>query len=293
MKYVFTLILFLSFGFLFAQNDDLLSLLGEEKTTDYATATFKTTKVVNTHSIENNGKGVLNFIINHRFGQLNGGAYELFGLDQAYIRFGFEYGITDRLNIGVGRNSYEKVYDGFVKYKILRQSTGKRKMPISLVYVGNMDFKTTKWADTALQGKPWLRAYYTNQLLIARKFSEGTSIQIMPTIVHRNLVNTASEKNDVYLIGIGGRQKISKRVAINFEYYYALPNQLASDVRNSLSLGVDIETGGHVFQLFFTNSTGTDYRSILTETTGKWGNGGIHFGFNVSRVFTIINPIKE
>lgn len=274
--------------------DDMLSMLEDEKTIDYATAAFKTTRIINTHSIENTAKGVLDFKINHRFGPINGGFYELFGIDQAYIRFGFDYGVTNWLNVGVGRNSYEKVYDGFVKAKLLRQSSGARYMPISVSYVGTLDYKTSKFSDSLYNSvigkRPWLRAFYTHQLLIARKFGEGTSVQLMPTVVHRNYVKTAADKNDIYSIGIGARQKLSKRIAVNVEYFYTLPNQLSSAYRNTLSLGLDIETGGHVFQLFFTNSNGTDTRGVLTETTGKWADGDIRFGFNVSRVFTVYNP---
>ena len=301
MKFILPIFL-LFFGCLKVDaQDDMLSMLDDEKTVDYATAAFKTTRIINTHSIENTAKGVLDFKINHRFGPVNGGAYELFGIDQAFIRFGFDYGVTNWLNIGVGRNSYEKVYDGFVKAKLLRQSSGARYMPISVSYVGTMDFKTSKFRDEFYQKfsggsferrfyRAWLRAFYTNQLLIARKFGEGTSVQLMPTMVHRNFVKTKGDKNDIYLIGIGARQKLSKRIAVNVEYFYALPNQLAGAYRNTLSLGVDIETGGHVFQLFFTNSNGTDTRGVLTETTGKWSEGDIRFGFNVSRVFTVYNP---
>lgn len=286
----FTFFFFLILSFSAFSQDDLLSLLGEEKTTDIATAAFKTNRVINGHSIENTAKGVLDFKINHRFGPVNGGAYNLFGLDQAYIRFGFDYGITDRLMVGVGRNSYEKVYDGFLKYRILRQQKGTKNIPISISYLANMDWKTAAWNDEAFVGKRWLRAYYTHQLLIARKFSEGTSIQIMPTLVHRNLVKTTTEKNDVILLGVAARQKLTKRVAVNVEYTYALPNQLAPSYTNTLSLGFDIETGGHVFQLFFTNSNGTDHRSFLTEATEGWKDGAIRFGFNVSRVFTVVKP---
>ncbi len=275
---------------IFAQQDttDLLSLLGtDEPTTNYATASFKTNRVINGHSLESTAKGVLDFKINHRFGFVNSGFYEWFGLDQAYIRIGFDYGLTDRLSVGIGRNSYEKVYDGFVKYKILRQSSGKKTMPITLAYVATIDHKTAKWSNAELANRYWLRSYYTHQLLIGRKFSEGTSLQLMPTLVHRNFVKTKIEKNDVLLLGVAARQKLTKRTAINLEYYYALPNQLADNVQNTLSVGFDIETGGHVFQLFFTNSNGTDHRSFLTETTGKWSKGDVRFGFNVSRVFTV------
>lgn len=306
MKKIFTLFFVISSLSAFSQ-EDLLSLLGEDKTVNIADASFKTNRVINGHSIENTAKGVLDFKINHRFGPVNGGigvndkftlhnaAYELFGIDQAFIRFGFDYGITDKLMVGIGRNSYQKVYDGFVKYRIIRQQTGVRNIPLSISYVGNLDWKTEEWDNQNLVGKRWLRAYYTQQLLIARKFSAGTSVQLMPTLVHRNLVATAAEKNDIFLLGIAARQKLSKRVAVNVEYTYALPNQLTNDIKNTLSLGCDIETGGHVFQLFFTNSNGTDHRSFLTESTKSWKNGGFRFGFNVSRVFTVVKPkaLKE
>lgn len=292
----FTFFFFLLSSFSTFSQDDLLSLLGEEKTVDIATAAFKTNRVINGHSIENTAKGVMDFKINHRFDAFNNKdfAYSLLGLDGADIRFGFDYGITDKLMIGVGRNSYEKVYDGFLKYRILRQQTGVKNIPISVSYLANMDFKTERWkgADTLFNGKTWLRAYYTHQILIARKFSESTTIQLMPTLVHRNLARTAKEKNDVFLMGVAARQKLSKRVAVNIEYTYAFPNQLAENHKNTFSLGFDIETGGHVFQMFFTNSSGTDHRSFLTETDKgwKWKDGAIRFGFNVSRVFTVVKP---
>jgi hypothetical protein len=287
-RYIY--LLFVMFYVTAFSQDDLLSLLGEEKTKDIATAAFKTNRVINGHSIENTAKGVLDFKINHRFGPVNGGFYNLFGLDQAFVRFGFDYGITDKLMVGLGRNSYDKVYDGFVKYRIIRQQTGLKNIPISISYLANMDWKTQDWNDEALDGKPWLRAFYTHQLLIARKFSEGTTVQLMPTLVHRNLVKTAAEKNDVFLLGVAARQKLTKRIAVNVEYTHALPNQLADNFTNTLSVGFDIETGGHVFQLFFTNSNGTDHRSFLTEATQSWKDGAIRFGFNVSRVFTVVQP---
>jgi hypothetical protein len=274
----------------FAQEEDLLSLLGEEKTVNITDASFKTNRVINGHSIENTARGVLDFKINHRFGPVSGGVKELFGIDQALVRFGFDYGVTDKLMIGVGRNSFDKVYDGFIKYRILRQQTGKRNIPLSISYLANLDWKSGKWSNEALDDKPWLRAYYTQQLLIAKKISNGTSIQLMPTYVHRNLAPSDAVKNDIFIMGIAGRQKLSKRVAINLEYTHALPNQLGDNIKNTLSAGFDIETGGHVFQLFFTNANGTDHRSFLTESTSSWKGGNFRFGFNVSRVFTVVKP---
>lgn len=271
----------------FSQEDDLLSLLEEEETTDYATASFKTNRVINLHSLESTSAGVLDIKISHRFGTLNRGAYELFGLDNATIRIGGDYGITDQLTVGVGRSSFEKTYDGFVKYKFLRQSTGKKVMPISVALFASAAIKSLKWQNPDRENYFSSRLYYSYQLIVGRKFSESFSLQLSPTLVHRNLVRTKDESHDVYALAAAGRIKLSKRVAANAEYIYVFDGQLAPGYRNSLSLGFDIETGGHVFQLHFTNSTSMIEKGFVTETSGKWGNGDIHFGFNVSRVFTV------
>lgn len=273
-----------------AQDDDLLSLLGEEETTEYATASFKTNRVINLHSLESTARGVLDIKISHRFGMLNGGLYELFGLDAASIRIGGDYGITDRITIGGGRSSYEKTYDGFIKYKVLRQSKGKHNMPITAALLATTAIQTLKWQDPDRDNYFSSRLYYTFQAIIGRKFSDNLSLQISPTLVHRNLVKTTEEKNDVYAIGAAGRVKISKRVAINAEYVYVLPNQILSDYQNMLSIGFDIETGGHVFQLQFSNATSMIEKGFVAETVGNWADGGIHFGFNISRVFTVAKP---
>lgn len=274
----------------FAQPDDdndLLSLLGDEETTDYATATFKGTRVINMHSIENVAEGVLDFRISHRFGFLNTGPYEFFGLDGATLRLGFEYGITDRLMVGLGRSSNNKAFDAFGKFKILRQSSGKKNVPITLSIFSSVVCNTIKWSDPSRDNYFSSRLSYTHQLLIGRKFNDSFSLQLTPTLVHRNLVQTAAEKNDVYALGIGGRQKLTKRTSLNAEYFYVMPNQLADKYTNSLSVGFDIETGGHVFQLHFTNSTGMLEPTFVTETVGDWLKGDVHFGFNISRVFTV------
>jgi Membrane bound beta barrel domain (DUF5777) len=269
---------------------DILRQLEDElgsSTTDYTTATFKTTRLINGHTVENVGKKVLDVKISHRFGKVNGGGYELFGLDNATMRMGLDYGITNYLMVGIGRSTYQKTYDAFFKIKILRQSKGKRNMPITLSYVPTVALKTLKFQDTSRQNYFTSRLFFTHQLIIGRKFSEGTSLQIMPTYTHRNLVQLASESNDLIAIGIGGRQKLSKRISLNFEYYYQLPDYKLHNTTNSLSVGFDIETGGHVFQLHFTNSQGMSERTFISETTGQWSKGDIYFGFNISRVFTI------
>lgn len=296
MKKILNLILIIAIQLVwtfssFAQ-EDLLSILGEEEEqTQYAFASFKTNRIINLHSIENTAAGVLDFKIAHRFGFLNGGLYEMFGLDQASMKLIFDYGITKNLQVGVGRTNFEKIYDGYAKYRFLHQSSGKKNMPISLSYVAGIAVKTEKFADQTRKNYFTSRLYYHHQLLIARKFNNQLTVQLTPSLLHRNLVSSSSEKNDVYSIAVGARQKLTKRIALNAEYIYNLDaNQVAASSRNSFSVGFDIETGGHVFQLHFTNSTSMVEKGFVAETVGDWTKGDIHFGFNLSRVFTLVQP---
>lgn len=270
------------------EEDDLLALLGEEEEIiDYTYATFKANRIINLHSVENTAKGVLDIKISHRFGFINGGVSELFGLDQASIRIGADYGITPWLMTGFGRSSFEKTYDGFVKCKIIRQSSGSKTMPFTASFLASTAIKTIPFQDPDRENFFSSRIYYVLQGLIGRKFNESFSFQLSPTVVHRNLVRTSTESNDVYSLGFGGRMKLNKRTSFNAEYIYVLPDQLAPGYRNSFSIGFDIETGGHVFQLHFTNSTSMIEKGYITESVGNWLDGDIHFGFNVSRVFTV------
>lgn len=262
------------------------------KAKEYVKATFKTTRLINGHSIENTGRGILDFKISHRFNPIDGGGYDFFGLDGATLRLGLDYGITDWLTVGVGRSTYQKEYDGFGKAAILRQTTDDAT-PISLSYLGAMSV-TTLYANQllgrSLQPNETYnfssRLFYTNQILIARKFSPALSLQLMPTHIHYNLVNLKSDPNDVFALGAGGRIKLNKRVSLNVEYYYQLNHLQGS--KNAFSIGFDIETGGHVFQLMFTNSTGMTERTFIGQTTNNFGDNGIRFGFNIARVFTVV-----
>ena len=266
---------------------DRLEIETTNSTTEYAAATFKSSRLINGHTIETLGKSVLDVKISHRFGTLNNGAYQLFGLDNATMRMGLDYGITNTLMVGIGRSTYQKTFDAFFKIKILRQSTGKKKMPISISYVPTIAIRTLDWGDSSNKYPFSSRVSYTHQLIIARKFSEAFSLQIMPTFIHRNLSPLIAEPNDLLAIGIGGRQKLTKRTSFNVEYYYMLPGYKIKGTSNSLSVGFDIETGGHVFQLHFTNTRAMTEKSFISETTGKWQKGDILFGFNISRVFNI------
>jgi len=294
LQVVLSLVIILIANFTFAQEEDPMDLLSmleeEEETTDYATAAFKTNRVINLHSIESTSAGVLDVKISHRFGVLNGGINELFGLDGATIRIGADYGITDNITTGFGRSSFEKTLDAFLKWRVLRQSTGKIKMPVTVAILTTSALKTVRFQNPDRENYFSSRLYYTHQLIVGRKFSKSFSLQFSPTVVHRNLVRNSFEENDVYALGTATRIKLTKRLALNAEYIYVPKNQLAPGFRNSFSLGFDIETGGHVFQLHFTNSTSMIEKGYITETVGDWSDGGVHFGFNVSRVFTVRRP---
>lgn len=274
---------------LYAQDiDDLLEeATGSE--TEYVTATFKSTRIVSGHSIERMPEGQLDFRISHRFGEVNTGAYNLWGLDQANIHFGFDYGITNWLMIGVGRGTYEKTYDGLVKFSILRQSSGAKVMPVSLSFLSTIAINSLRWEG---QGELpfWNRTSYSSQILVARKFNERFSFEINPTYVHRNMVDTELDPNDLWAVGVGTRFKLTRRLSINAEYYFVVPpmNDFRSKkTYNPLSIGLDIDTGGHIFQIHLTNSLAMIEKGFIGETTGQWTKGGIHLGFNISRVFAL------
>ena len=177
-----------------------------------------------------------------------------------------------------------------MKVKILRQSSGHRNMPLSISYYGNTAISTLKWQDPDRTNYFSSKMSYAHQILIARKFSNAFSFQLMPTLVHRNLVPTEADENDVFSIGAGGRAKVSNRVSVNAEYYYLIPGQTADDFYNTFTIGVDLETGGHVFQLFATNGRGAIEQYYIPQSSGSWLNGDIHIGFNITRVFTIKQP---
>lgn len=269
--------------------DDLLDLLEAEqdKVIQHTEATFKGSRLINGHTIETRKQGVLEFLISHRFGRLNSGAYEFFGLDGANIRLGLEYGLTDWLNVSVGRSSFEKTFDGFLKYKLLRQSSGGRSMPFSVVGFSSMAVKTLKESTPDDADDFSSKLTYTHQLLIARKFDSRLSLQVIPTMIHRNVVTEGNHENDMYALGAGGRYKITNRLTLNAEYYHRFNTPVQDNHFNALSIGIDIETGGHVFQLHVTNSRAMIEKGFIGETTGDFSRGDIHFGFNVSRVFNV------
>ncbi len=272
-----------------AQGDLLGDLAKESKpTTEYTFATFKGTRLINGQTVETKGKGALEFIFAHRFGPVNGGIYELFGLDQAYTRLGLEYGLTDRMGVGFGRNAVDKTIDTYIRYKIARQSSGVVNMPFTVTAFGIAAVRTSpKKEDATYDIQLQDRLSYTSQVLIARKISSNLSLQLMPSLVHKNTVDKTIEKNNQMALGFGGRFKVSRSVALTTEYYYRFDVPSGNPYYNPLGFGIDIETGGHVFQLVMTNSRGLTERAYLTETSDNFFNGGIHLGFNITRTFQL------
>ena len=269
-----------------AQDDELMELLESDLAKDkgYVSATFKGTRLINGHSIETRTNGVLEFIISHRFGTLNSGYKEFYGLDFANMRMGLEYGFTDDLNIGIGRSSFNKVLDAFLKYRFIRQN---KTTPITATFFASIARETVE--QEGLSGLD--RNAYTAQILIARKFNSNISLQLMPTIIQRNLVPTNDDDNLLISVGIGGRYKLTQRLALVAEYYPQLSNK--SDVfEDSFAIGFDIETGGHVFQLHFTNAVQMNERGFIGETTDDFWGGDIHYGFNITRAFDL-RPNKK
>ncbi|MDX2430693.1 MAG: DUF5777 family beta-barrel protein [Bacteroides sp.] len=281
---------FTGMGVLFGQDLDSLLQASSKEKTEYTTASFKATRILNGHSIERMTEGEMDIRISHRFGTINSGAYEFFGLDQAHIHLGAEYGITDWIMVGLGRGTFEKTIDGFTKISILRQSTGLKEMPVSVSYMAGIYVNGLRWSDPERDNRFYQRLSYAHQIMIGRKFGPAFSLQLTPSYLHQNLVATAADPNDLFAIGAGSRLKLSKRISVNAEYFYLFKpdnETLSTAIYNPFSLGIDIDTGGHVFQIIMTNSVGMRENAFLGHTTGRWLDGDIHLGFNISRVFQL------
>ncbi|QIY92280.1 DUF5777 family beta-barrel protein [Chryseobacterium gallinarum] len=276
-------LLFLSvFSTVFASaQEDLLKDIDTIKTnTETSQPTFKALQIVTGQSTKLSAKKEWYIVVAHRFGDISTGFKDFFGLDNASTKLGVIYGITDAVSVSLSRETHMKTFEGAVKYRLVKQN---ENFPVDIVGYHVMGLNTALNKDTY----PYLtfndRLSYLTQALISRRFSEQFSLQLTPSFVHKNLYEPATEDKNQFLAGIGGRYKISKRVSVNAEYFVNFDDH--SFYKNPLSLGVDIETGGHVFQLLFTNSQINSDIGYLTNATGRWGKGQIFFGFNLYRVF--------
>ena len=267
----------------FYAQEDLLSEFDSVPSNNFKSAAFKGLKIVNFESTKMVSKGELYFVTSHRFGSVNTGIKDFFGLDQAVTRLNFIYGISEGINIGLSRSSFQKIYESSLKLRLVREKANG--FPFTIVSSNNI-LLNTALDDQILPGLAFEnRLGYTAQLLISKKFNKNFSLQLMPTFFHDNLVAIDEQENSQYVIGFGGRHKLTKRFSLNFDYGLHMNRASSSPFKNPLSIGVDIETGGHVFQLHFTNAQPMNTNGFLGQGTGDWGNGDFFFGFNLSRVF--------
>ncbi|MBS3914706.1 MAG: hypothetical protein KG003_09410 [Bacteroidetes bacterium] len=289
-KPLYKAVAFCTTAFLFiglsAQDDTTSSMLDEDPVkSEKVQNSFKTTKVINLQSVEVTDAGVFDFKINHRFGPVNSGAYNMFGLDAASVRIGGEYGVIPNLMVGAGRSSIEKTVDGYFKYRMMHQTSDNKK-PLGILLFGGVAYRNVNFTFPVTSME---RLAYTAQLILGRKFSENFSLVVSPSLVHYNLGKNEFS-NTQYALGLGMRQKLTKRTTLNLEYIPVFGEH--GSYHNSISVGFDIETGGHVFQLHFTNSTGNNESNFIARTDGDWKTGGVRFGFNISRVFTFVDPSR-
>ncbi len=260
---------------------------------DFVIATFKTTRLVDQHTLETVGPRTLDFRISHRFGAINSGSYNAWGIDgPANIRLGLEYSPNGRFMFGIGRSSVDKMVDGFLKFRLLRQ-TVEKGMPVSVTLFTGSYYTAIKDGNKIANGYDKYenlssRFSYCFEIMIGRKFTPSFSFQVSPWFVHYNLVDNITDKNDSY--GLSGlfRLKFTKRAAITMEYAYRLNDfSIVNKYYDSMSIGYELETGGHVFQIHFTNSFGLVENQFFPRTESKWNDAGIRLGFNISRVFTL------
>jgi len=268
---------------LFSQ-DDLLDEIDIDSPEDnYATATFKGLKIVNFESTKLTAKKEFTFVVAHRFGTIKNGFDSFFGLDDAVTRLNFIYGINDWLNVSVSRSSFQKIYEGAIKYRLVKQKKGGS--PFTIVGYNSLIINTALDEQNLPRLEFENRLGYATQLLIARKFNKNLSMELIPTVFHDNYVLDNNQDNTQYALGLGGRYKLTKRWSLNADYGWHLNRSDTSPFKNPLSIGIDLETGGHVFQMHFTNAQGMNTNTFLGQATGDWGDGDIFFGFNLSRVF--------
>jgi hypothetical protein len=283
---------FLSFSNVFAQDDLLAGLDSIPAKSARALPAFKTTRIVNSHSVETVKARHLDFRVTHHFGNagVKGGGHTIFGLDNASdIRIAFEYGVTERFTVGAGRSKIGELVDAYLKYRVLYQ-TEDNKVPISLTVFANAAMTAVDDISGPLSKDFNNRMSYTYQALIARRFNSRFSWQIMPAFLHRNFVTDQRDENDLFVLGTGARLKLTKRFALLADYYFIFSG-FRSENKDlffpPLGLGIEIETGGHVFHLFFTNNPGIVENNYFANSSDSWAKGQFKFGFNISRTFGI------
>ncbi|HEY0091398.1 MAG TPA: DUF5777 family beta-barrel protein [Flavobacterium sp.] len=275
------LLLLLLFPFAVVAQEDLLAEFDSVPTNQKVESAFKALKIVNIESTKLASKGDLYFVVAHRFGSVKDGFEGFFGLDNANTQLKFLYGVKEWLTVSVARS--ELAYDLSAKY--LLKSQQSNGFPVTIVGFNSLAFNNTLRPSTYPKMTFKDRMIYVTQLLVSRKFTDKFSFELAPTYFHENFVTNDDQSNSQYAIGLGGRYKITSRWSINMDYAAHLNRADSSIYKNPLSIGVDLETGGHVFQMHFTSSQGIHEAGYLSGTQGDWTTGNVFFGFNLLRVF--------
>ena len=282
MKFKILIIFLCSTYFGFAQDDLLSEIDVENQPSTAINSVFKGLKIINFESTKLVGKGGFYFVVSHRFGSVKNGFENLFGLDEAVTHLNFIYGLTEGINLSASRSSNQKIYELASKFRIIKQSD---HFPFSVVGYTSVLANTALSTDNLPKLEFKHRLSYVVQLLISRKVNNKLSLQFTPTFFHDNYVANDSQDNSQYGLIFGGRYKLGKRWSFNLEYGAHLNRAKNSLYNNPLSLGFDLETGGHVFQLHFTNSQFMNANGVMGNSTGDWFEGDFYFGFNISRSF--------
>ena len=277
------------FGHPAAAQDDLMKQLQGDSVapSEKTIATFKGFKIVNILTPETVKKKNLDFRITHLFGNMGaesgGGIHTLYGFDQSNdIRIAFMYGINDRLNIGFSRLKRDENLVGELKFKAVEQTTDN-KTPLTVTIYTNLAYTPKVDADLT---KSVHRMSYCTQVILAKKFSPKFSLELVPSYLHRNLV-APDDENDILSLGVGGRFKVTRSAAIIADYVYDFGRpELVPKRYDPIGFGIEIETGGHVFSLMFTNASGILENDYIANTVDNWGDGGYKFSFHISRMFS-------
>lgn len=268
-----------------AQDDLLDELDSDTENETFESPAFKAMRIANLQSTKIAAKGDLYLYVSHRFGTLQDGFDTFFGFDNANTRIQLAYSFWDGIQFSLSRESLRKTYAGSIKYRIARQS---KKFPLNIVGYSTMNINT-EIDENTLPGISSSDKYsFAHQLLISKRFSNSFSFEIAPTYIRENLQDvraTGTANHNQFAFAFGGRYKLSKRMSLNADYAYNFSRDSNSIYTNPLTIGVDIETGGHVFQLLFSNAQGTTVPAYMSNAEGDWSDGKIFFGFNIVRVF--------
>lgn len=265
-----------------AQDDLLEELESSSNEEVFQYPAFKAMKIGNLQSTKVASKGDMYMYVSHRFGSLKDGISTFFGLDNANTKIQLAYGLFEGVQLSLSRESLRKTYAGALKFRLTSQSDN---FPMNIVGYTTVNINS----ELSKERYPHMlfedRLSYASQVLLSRRINNKLSVELAPTYVRQNLVLEKFQDHDQYALGFGGRFKLNKRLSLNLDYVYNFSRAEASVYNNPLTIGLDIETGGHVFQLLFSNAQSTNEPGFISNAEGDWTTGDIFFGFNIVRVF--------